>query len=84
LHLPDEKAAAFVNGVGDAVESGATSNNHMLATKSDFHVLKDDMHNIKIDMHNIKNDIYKAMFLSGVVQLIAILGGTLAIVKFIR
>ena len=95
LHLPDDKAAAFVIAVGDAVESGFGNNNQLLATKNDFHALKDemhnmkieikdDMHNIKIDMHSIKNDMYKAMFLSGIVQLIPTLSGTLAIVKLIR
>ena len=84
LHLPDDKAAAFVIAVGDAVESGFANNNQLPATKNDFHILKDEMHDIKIDMHSIKNDMYKAMFLSGIVQLIAILGGTLAIVKLIR
>ena len=69
--------------------------NHIVA-KSDFHVLKDDMfnmkmeikediHKMKIEMLGIKNDMYKALFLLGfIVQLIAILGGRLAIVKFLR
>lgn len=31
-----------------------------------------------------KLDVYKAIFITGVVQLVAILGGVLAIVKFIK
>jgi hypothetical protein len=109
LHLPDNKAAAFVKAVGDVVESEATGKNHLLATKEDIHVLKediyvlkedihilkDDIHILKGDMHVLrgdlelkieqsKTDIYKAIFLTGIVQFIAILSGTLAIVKFMK
>ncbi len=63
--------------------------------KSDMHVLRDDMHVLRDDMHVLrgdlelkieqsKNDVYKVIFLSGIVQLIAILSGTLAIVKFMK
>ena len=31
-----------------------------------------------------KLDVYKAIFITGVVQLLAILGGVLAIVKFVQ
>jgi hypothetical protein len=98
LRLPDEKAAAFVKAVGDVVESEAASKNDLLATKDDIHVLKGDMLVLKSDIHVLKGDvhclelkieqsktdIYKAMFLTGIVQLIAILSGTLAIVKFMK
>jgi hypothetical protein len=98
LHLPDDKAAAFVKAVGDVVESEAASKNDLLATKDDIHVLKSDMHVLKSDMHLLKGDvhslelkieqsktdIYKAMFLIGIVQLIVILSGTLAIVKLMK
>jgi hypothetical protein len=91
LCLPDDKAAAFVKAVGDVVESEATGKNHLLATKVDIHILKSDMNVLKGDIHSLelkieqsKTDIYKAMFLTGIVQLIAILSGTLAIVKLMK
>ena len=102
LHLPDNKAAAFVKAVGNVVESEATGKNHLLATKEDIHVLKEDIHILKDDIHILKGDmhvlrgdlvlkieqsktdIYKAIFLTGIVQFIAILSGTLAIVKFMK
>src|ERR1017187_5404003 len=91
LRLPDDKAAAFVKAVGDVVESEAVGKNHLLATEGDIHVLKGDVHVLKGDIHSLelkieqsKTDIYKAMFLTGIVQLIAILSGTLAIVKLMR
>jgi hypothetical protein len=91
LRLPDDKAAAFVKAVGEVVESDADNRNHLLATKDDIQVLKGDMHVLKGDIHSLelkieqsKTDIYKAMFLTGIVQLIAILSGTLAIVKLMK
>jgi hypothetical protein len=84
LRLPDDKAAAFVKAVGDVVESEATGNNHLLATKEDFHILKRDIHSLDLKIEQSKTDICKAMFLTGIVQLIAILSGTLAIVKFMK
>jgi hypothetical protein len=98
LRLPDDKAAAFVKAVGDVVESKAIGRYHLLASKEDMGVLKIDMHDLKDDMQVIrgdihslelkilqsKTDVYKAMFVSGIVQLLAILSGTLAIVKFMK
>ncbi len=89
LNLPDDKAADFVLAVGDVVE--LDTKKEFLATKDDIHILKDDIHILKDDIHNLelkieqsKGDIYKAMFLTGIVQLITMLGGVMAIVKFIR
>src|SRR5664279_2625704 len=61
--------------------------------KSDVQVLRGDMQVLRGDMQVLrgdlelkieqsKNDVYRAMFISGIVQLIAILSGTLAIVNF--
>lgn len=38
--------------------------------------------NLKSEIKDSKLDVYKAIFITGVVQLLAILGGVLAIVKF--
>ena len=91
LHLPDNKAAAFVKAVGDVAESETAGNNHLPATKEDIHVLKNDMQVLREDVHTLdlkieqsKSDICKAIFLSGIIQFIAILSGTLAIVKLMR
>jgi hypothetical protein len=84
LHLPDNKAAAFVKAVGDVAETESAGNNHLLATKEDIHVLKKDIHSLDLKIEQSKSDIYKAIFLSGIIQFIAILSGTLAIVKLMR
>jgi hypothetical protein len=88
LHLPDDKAAAFVKAVEDVAESEVNSKSNLHATKEDIHDLKNDINvlrsNLELKIGQSKTDIYKAMFLTGIVQLIAILSGTLAIVKLMK
>ena len=84
LHLPDNKAAAFVKAVGDVLESETVGKNHLLATKEDIHVLKEDIHSLDLKVEQSKSDICKAIFLSGVIQFIAILSSTLAIAKWMK
>jgi hypothetical protein len=84
LHLPDDKAAAFVKAVGDIAESELDSKSNQLASKNDILVLKGDIHSLELKIEQSKVDVYKAMFLSGVIQLLAILSGTLAIVKYMK
>jgi hypothetical protein len=84
LHLPDDKAAAFVKAVEDVAESEVNSKSNLHATKEDIRVLKGDIHSLELKIEQSKTDIYKAMFLTSIVQLIAILSGTLAIVKLMK
>jgi len=77
LNLADDKAAAFVSAVEEVVEMGVKHDTQTLSTK-------DDIHALELKLEQTKSDMYKAMFVSGVVQLIAILGGVMAIVKFIK
>jgi hypothetical protein len=58
-----------------AVESEARR--RLLATR-------DDIHQLELKIERSKVDVYKAMFLSGVLQLLAILSGVLAIVKWMK
>jgi hypothetical protein len=43
---------------------------------------KDDFQKLDNCILETKNDMYKAIFVTGLVQLLAILGGVLAIVRF--
>ena len=43
---------------------------------------KDDIHKLELKIEDSKGDLYKAMFFTSIIQLLAILGGVLAIVKF--
>jgi|GEM_PF-5504442 len=50
-------------------------------------IVSDDLLRLEMKLtekiHSSKTDMYKALFLTGVIQLLAILGGVLAIVKFV-
>jgi hypothetical protein len=78
LNLSEDKSRAIALAIEEAIQEDirALSNEY----KSYF---KDDFHNLDKRILESKNDMYKAMFISGLVQLLAILGGFLAIVKFV-
>ncbi len=95
LHLSDDKAAEFVMAVDDISGITFDDKKDQLASKNDIHLLKNDIHLLKNDIHLLelslrkeiqqsKEDTYKAIFLAGFVQFIAILGSVLAIIKFIK
>ena len=91
LHLPDDKAAAFVLAVGEVGSMEASANHHLNATKGDVHLLKEDIHSLEGDIHSLdlkieqsKSDVFKAIVWIGIAQYLAILGGVLAIIKFMR
>ncbi len=68
LHLSEADAKEFVL----AVEETADIDNSKLATKFE---LKDEIHRLELQL-------YKAIFWAGLVQVLAVLGGLIAIIKF--
>ena len=76
LHLPDDRTAAFVEALENVVEYEIKNEKQITATK-------EDIHRLEIKLEQSKVDIYKAMFWTNIIQLPAILGGVLAIVKFV-
>lgn len=76
LNLSDDKAAAFVTALGEVVESEIKNEPQSAATK-------EDVHRLELKIEQSKGDLYNAMFWTSIVQLLAILGGVLAIVKFV-
>ena len=76
LNLSDDKAAAFVTALGEVVELEIKNEKYSTSTK-------EDIHRLELKIEESKGDLYKAMFRTSVVQLLAILGGVLAIVKFV-
>ena len=75
--LSDEKALQFVEIIDEAVKEDLKVNTNEFKS-----LWKDDFRILDKRILESKNDMYKAVFLSSLVQLIAILGGVLAIVKF--
>ncbi len=92
LHLSDDKAAEFVIAVDDISGMTFDTNKDLLATKQDIHLLEQSTKNdillleqsLRKGIQQSKIDTYKAIFLAGFVQFIAILGSLLAIIKFIK
>lgn len=76
FHLTDEKAAAFVEVLSEVVELELRKERQSLSTK-------EDIHRLELKLEQSKTDIYKAIYWTTVVQVLAILGGVLAIVKFV-
>jgi hypothetical protein len=73
LHLTDDKAADFVSAMGMTVERELNIKIQSLATKDDIRELRNEM-----------KDIYKTIYLSGLVQFIAIVASVLAVVKCMK
>jgi hypothetical protein len=88
LHLSDDKAADFVMAVEDVTGLAIDANKESLATKKDIHCLEKDIHSLEQSMRKeiqkSKEDVYKAIYLSGFIQFIAMLGSILAIIKFMK
>ena len=77
LKLSDDKAKEFIAILEETIKED------IKASTSDYKSLwKDDFHSLDKRIVESKNEMYKAIFLSSLLQLIAILGGVLAIVKF--
>ena len=81
LHLSDDKAADFVMAVEDITGLAIDANKELLATKKDIHSLEQSL---RKEIQQSKEDVYKAIYLSGFIQFIAILGSVLAIIKFMK
>lgn len=79
LKLSDNAIREFSEAIDEIVLEDLKTVTHEYKS-----VLKDDFHTLDKRILESKNDMYKAMFVSGLIQLLAILGGVLAIVKFLK
>ena len=77
LHLSDDKAAEAVYAVQEMTESAITSKKDMLATKEDINTLKKEI-------QDTKDNLYRAIYLSGILQFIAMTGTLMAIIKMMK
>jgi len=91
LELTDDRAADFVSALGKTAERELDARMQTLATKNDIHLLSEriysqdkTIYSLDVKIEQFKSDIYKAIFLSGIVQYIAIIASVLAIIKFIK
>jgi hypothetical protein len=98
LLLPDAKAADFVDAVGEVSKWKSDGTMELFAPQSDMDTVKSDIHLMKSDINSIKGDLHslylkierykgettKAIYWAGLAQFVAIPGGLIAILKFIR
>ena len=83
LHLTEADAKEFVLAIEEDVQNYIkhSSSEYNSTVRED--ILKLEM-SLRGEIKDSKLDVYKAIFITGVVQLLAILGGVLAIVKFVQ
>ncbi|HEV7424077.1 MAG TPA: hypothetical protein VGO21_02705 [Candidatus Paceibacterota bacterium] len=99
LKLSDDKAADFVSAIRKTAERELDARIQTLATKNDIRELslatkndirelspatKNDIRELSLATKNDIRDLYKTIYLSGLVQFIAIVASVLAIVKFMK
>ena len=81
LHLNDDKAAEAVFAIQGMAETEIASKKDVLATKEDIYSLKSELNK---DIQDAKDSLYRAIFLSGIVQFVALTGSLLEIIKWIK
>jgi hypothetical protein len=99
IHLSDASAEEAVYAMQELAGFAFDSKMNLLATKEVILLLKENLSSLKIefsakldteinslrkDMQSDKNDLYKAIYLSGFLQFIAMIGTVLAVIKFIK
>lgn len=84
LNLTDDKTAAFVAAVEEVVEQGFRNEKQTLSTKEDIQTVRESIHLLELKVEQTKGDICKAILWTGLLQLLSIFGGVLAIVKFLH
>ena len=78
LHLPDERARELVQTIDEAVKGEYADNLEGVATK-DF--VRDF---VKEEIHNLELKMTKAIYISSLIQFLAIVGSVIAIFNFMQ
>jgi len=92
MHLSDVSAEEAVLAMQELAGFAFESKMNFLATKEDLSSLKIEfsakidtgINSLRKDMQSGKNDLYKAIYLSGFLQFLAMIGTVLAVIKFIK
>ncbi len=79
LNPSDERAALFVDAFQEAVQEHVPNEKEKLATKDD---LKVELKNVRDDIHKLEISMCKTVLVAGFLQLLGVIGGVIAIVKF--
>ena len=96
LNLPDEKAAALIIALEDSEKSQIEKMNHPHVAKMDvievtlrnldtgMNEMRRDIVELRKDMSSFKEDVCKSIYTISIAQIITILGGLIAILKFMK
>ena len=89
LHLSDDKAAETVYAVQEMTESAFTSKKDYWQQKKIFILIEKryifiQETELKKDIQDSKYNLYRAIYLSGILQFIAMTGSLLAIIKLMK
>lgn len=84
IEVDKKEATAFVEAVEQVAEQELKNEKQALASKDDVQTLRKDIRLLELKDEQSKGDTCKAMFWTSIVQLIAIPGGVLAVVKLIK
>ena len=84
------KAQSFVQAITDTIHEAMGQKHEHLTTKTDLadlkvelmEVISDQKAELKGDIAALRSDLTKSIYLMGLVQFLAIMGGVLAIVTF--
>jgi hypothetical protein len=92
LHLADEKARELVQTIDEAVKGENEGILEGVATKDfvkeeiqsvrDF--VKEEIRLVKAEIHNLELKMTKAIYISSLIQFLAIVGSVIAIINFMR
>jgi hypothetical protein len=92
LHLPDERARELVQTIDEAVKGENEEILEGVATKDfvreRFHTLELKIEQVRSDlelkMEQLRSDLTKAIFISNLIQFLAIVGSVIAIINFMH
>jgi hypothetical protein len=92
LHLADERARELVQTIDQAVKGEYEDNLEGVATKDfvseTFHKLDLKLEQMRSDLElkieQVKSDLIKAIYISNLIQFLAIVGSVIAIINFMR
>jgi len=86
LHMPDQKAQELVQTIDEAVkeelEGVATKElvkDEIYATKA---LMKDQIHKVKYEIHALEIKTIMAIYVTSLIQFLAIVGSVIAIINF--
>ncbi len=81
LNLSEEQAIGLVHATEGIAEEESRKLTGHLATREN---LKEHTHSLKEKIHAVEIRLYRSIFLTGLIQVLTVIGGVLAVAKFLH